>query len=492
MNRTSRRKEENDGRLFNHSHAIRQGWLKRLKNGKARYFVLWEAPERGPNRLEYYEEKNLEKPRKVFYLEDIYRIQSKEDPKYDHVFSIHHKEEICAVSCASEDEKRRWMTDLATLQPFGAEENQAKDLGCLGAWRIVVLPEGLHPVFHFQRCVFIFILNEFTFELVDPDDHNNRWTWRLSCIRNCGFDAHCFLFESGRSSFSGHGEVWLKMASAKVAKEVYRKVLEQMKRGPIPDPAMDSWLIQLHRDQKARLLCLEARYGSLRSRADTEPPPLPPSHPNSFMPHRSRSEYIRKRRVDDLKPSSASMAQGHHEMAVPSGRGGYNDFNRSNSEPARHVMPRMKTRTIASDSIETSTFSDEELQFSQSTSPPREDLDCQSIHHRHHHHHRNDSGVFEPRTLTNSSSVSYTEMHPPSVLQSLERMSLDGRPRKDSYPQNGKIAIVQAKTAGKIEGFSEYEVMHPRRLNSKDAYEDMSIASRTISTENHPIEETVA
>ena len=263
-----------------------------------------------------------------------------------------------------------------------------------------------------------------------------------------------------------------------------------MSRDRLPSPETEDNLQHLQKIQKERLFHIEARYGPHRSRGLSAPGPLMPSgHPvDQKRYHRSRSQCIRSKRDDSLAPSSASLKPGRQyrpQMSVPAPvpSGNRDDtFQRYNSDPGRPLQS-----------------AEENLQFTPSppTEPPPEDIEeyeemtMEEEGPRHCHHQRSDSGFV---ATPGPSSSSYVDMTPvnPSLLQSLERMSLEMDPKRGVVNERGfspdRMPVVKAATRGQ-RGFADYELMQPRRLNSRDAYEDMTLG-QGISTpiyENHQI-----
>ena len=259
-----------------------------------------------------------------------------------------------------------------------------------------------------------------------------------------------------------------------------------MSRDRRPSPETEDNLQHLQKIQKERLFHIEARYGPHRSRGLSAPGPLVPSggYPVNQNPyHRSRSQCIRNIRDDSLAPSSASLQPGRlyrPQMPVPAPvpSGNRDDTFRRPGRPPRSL--------------------EENLQFTPSppTEPPPEDIEeyeemtMEEEGPRHCHHQRSDSGFVATPGPSWSSYVDITPVNP-SVLQSFERMSLEMMdPRLGVVNERGfspdRLPVVKVATCGQ-RGFAEYELMQPRRLNSRDAYEDMTLG-QGISTpiyENH-------
>ena len=265
--------------------------------------MLWQKSAKGEARLEYYEDKNkLDKPHKIFPLKEVFRVSIKPS-KQEQAFSLHTNDEIFRVSCQSHKEMRLWVMDIITTRPHGADIKEIQQLGHVMAWRVTVLAEGMSPIFRFQRNTFIFVLDEFTFSLINPDDHSDYWQWVIKHIRNCGNENNFFTFESGRRSFTGQGRMWLQMSSSKLASEAHHIVLEQMRKC-VPDPETEAKLTERLTLQQKHLDTVGGRQRGLS--APTEPAR------STSPPYASRSQS-----VGAHQSSSIQINPPHRRQPMP-------------------------------------------------------------------------------------------------------------------------------------------------------------------------------
>ena len=259
---------------------------------------------KGEARLEYYEDKNkLDKPHRILPLKEVFHVSIKQPSKQEQAFSLHTNDEIFRVSCQSHEEMRRWVMDIITTKPHGADIKEIQQLGHVMAWRVTVLAKGMSPIFRFQRNTFIFVLDEFTFSLINPDNHSDYWQWLIKHIRNCGNENNCFTFESGRKSFTGQGRMWLQMSSSKVASEAHHIVLEQMRKC-VPDPETEAKLTERLAIQEKHLDTVGGRQRGLSAPTEPARSTSPPyaSGSQSVGAHQSSSTQINPPHRRQLMP----------------------------------------------------------------------------------------------------------------------------------------------------------------------------------------------
>ena len=283
---------------------------------------MWQKSEKGEARIELYEDKNkVDKPSKVFFLRDIFRVSIKPATKEEFPFSIHMNDEILQGSCSSEEEAQQWVMDLITTRPHGADRSEVEPLGHVMIWRVTVLHKGISNIFNFQRNTFIFVLDEYSVGLINPDDHSDCWHWQMKNIRNCGHEGNCFVFECGRSSFCGEGHLYLQMYSSKLAKDAHHTVLEQM-RHSIPDSTTEKMLADRCLEQTRRLNSTGRRPRRLSE-------PLQPIRTLSPPPASSRSRSVGKIPSNSINikqsskgahclPPTQSDDDSYMEMQMPS------------------------------------------------------------------------------------------------------------------------------------------------------------------------------
>lgn len=97
------------------------GYLRKPKSTHRRYFVLRAASERGPARLEYYEnEKKFRSkapvPKKTVSLETCFNINRRADSKNRHMIVLYTRGESFAIAADSEEVQNEWYQAMLDLQ----------------------------------------------------------------------------------------------------------------------------------------------------------------------------------------------------------------------------------------------------------------------------------------------------------------------------------------------------------------------------------------
>jgi len=97
------------------------GYLRKQKHGHKRFFVLRAASERGPARLEYYEnEKKFRSkspvPKKTLNLETCFNVNKRADSKNKHMIVLYTRSESFAVAADTEEIQDAWYQAMLDLQ----------------------------------------------------------------------------------------------------------------------------------------------------------------------------------------------------------------------------------------------------------------------------------------------------------------------------------------------------------------------------------------
>lgn len=99
----------------------KSGYLRKQKSLHRRFFVLRAASDRGPARLEYYEnEKKFRSkspvPKKVVHLESCFNINKRADSKNKHLIVLYTRGESFAVAADTEQAQNDWFQAMVELQ----------------------------------------------------------------------------------------------------------------------------------------------------------------------------------------------------------------------------------------------------------------------------------------------------------------------------------------------------------------------------------------
>lgn len=112
---------------------VLQGYHKKLKTMKRKYFVLLADDDKSPARLEYYDsEKKFKsskstKPKRTIHLKNCFNINRRLDTKHDNVIALSTREEVFCMLLDDETEMNKWLKLLLILQRGENIENTTSD-----------------------------------------------------------------------------------------------------------------------------------------------------------------------------------------------------------------------------------------------------------------------------------------------------------------------------------------------------------------------------
>uniref|UniRef100_A0A3Q2XIP2 Insulin receptor substrate 1-B-like n=1 Tax=Hippocampus comes TaxID=109280 RepID=A0A3Q2XIP2_HIPCM len=234
---------ENQGaELQNFEDVQRSGYLRKHKSMHRRFFVLRTASERGPARLEYYEnEKKFRSkspvPKKVLNLETCFNINKRADSKNKHLIVLYTRSESFAIAAESEEVQNEWYQAMLDLQCNKSPEDYGSSGECSSpspiptfkeVWQVKVWPKGLG---HARNLVGIYrlCLTDKTVNFVKLNSDVAAVVLQLMNVRRCGHSENFFFIEVGRSAITGPGEFWMQVDDSVVAQNMHETLLEAMK-----------------------------------------------------------------------------------------------------------------------------------------------------------------------------------------------------------------------------------------------------------------------
>lgn len=113
---------------------VLQGYHKKLKTMKRKYFVLLAEDDKNPARLEYYDSekkfkssKSTAKPKRAIQLKNCFNINRRLDTKHDNVIALSTREEVFCMVLDDEAEMNKWLKLLLILQRGKNIENTRSD-----------------------------------------------------------------------------------------------------------------------------------------------------------------------------------------------------------------------------------------------------------------------------------------------------------------------------------------------------------------------------
>uniref|UniRef100_A0A8C5GTR1 Insulin receptor substrate 1-B-like n=1 Tax=Gouania willdenowi TaxID=441366 RepID=A0A8C5GTR1_GOUWI len=221
----------------------KSGYLRKHKSLHRRFFVLRAASDRGPARIEYYEnEKKFRSkspvPKKVVTLEGCLNINKRADSRNKHMIVLYTRSESFAIAADSEEVQNDWYQAMLDLQ---CHCKTPEDYGSSGecsspspiptfkeVWQVKVWPKGLG---HARNLVGIYrlCLTDKTVNFVKLNSDVASVVLQLMNVRRCGHSENFFFIEVGRSAITGPGEFWMQVDDSVVAQNMHETLLEAMK-----------------------------------------------------------------------------------------------------------------------------------------------------------------------------------------------------------------------------------------------------------------------
>ncbi|CAL1590902.1 unnamed protein product [Knipowitschia caucasica] len=222
----------------------KSGYLRKQKSMHRRYFVLRIASERGPARLEYYEnEKKFRStkapvPKKAVALETCFNINKRADSKNKHMIFLYTRAESFAVAAENEADQDEWYQAMVELQCKckNPTDNEATDdygvpnpgPAFKEVWQVKVWPKGLGQAKNLVG-IYRLCLTDKTVNFVKLNSDAAAVVLQLMNVRRCGHSENFFFVEVGRSAVTGAGEFWMQVDDSVVAQNMHETLLEAMK-----------------------------------------------------------------------------------------------------------------------------------------------------------------------------------------------------------------------------------------------------------------------
>uniref|UniRef100_A0A8C4SEP2 Si:ch73-335l21.1 n=1 Tax=Erpetoichthys calabaricus TaxID=27687 RepID=A0A8C4SEP2_ERPCA len=211
------------------------GYLRKQKSMHKRYFVLRGASDRGPARLECYEnEKKFRAkapvPKKVLNLETCFNINKRADAKNKHLIVLYTREESFSIAAESEAEQQGWYEAMLQLQcQSECDQESPCAVSAPGpafkeVWQVKVWPKGLGQAKNLVG-IYRLCLTDKTVNFVKINSDAAAVVLQLMNVRRCGHSENFFFVEVGRSAVTGPGEFWMQtlLEAMKALNEEFRQ-----------------------------------------------------------------------------------------------------------------------------------------------------------------------------------------------------------------------------------------------------------------------------
>ncbi|XP_060922970.1 insulin receptor substrate 2-like isoform X2 [Limanda limanda] len=227
------------------------GYLRKQKHGHRRFFVLREADEHFPARLEYYESekkwRNKSAAKRVITLDSCLCVNKRADAKHKHLIALYTKDEYFSVAADNEQEQDSWFTVLTDLIAEGkVYDTPASTSSLVGfeetsyglitpaaaaykeVWQVNLKSKGLGQTKNLTG-VYRLCLSSRTISFVKLNSETAAVCLQLMNIRRCGHSDSFFFIEVGRSAVTGPGEFWMQAEDLVVAQNIHETILEAMR-----------------------------------------------------------------------------------------------------------------------------------------------------------------------------------------------------------------------------------------------------------------------
>lgn len=239
------------GHLLSNGGVRKSGYLRKQKHGHRRFFVLQEATDSSPARLEYYESekkwRNRSAAKRCITLDSCLCVNKRADAKHKHLVALYTKDEYFAVAADNEQEQESWYRGLSELMAEGKVYNSPASTSSLvgfeessyglvapasaaykEVWQVNLKARGLGQVKNLVG-VYRLCLSSRTISFVKLNSETPAVSLQLMNIRRCGHSDNFFFIEVGRSAVTGPGEFWMQAEDLVVAQNIHETILEAMK-----------------------------------------------------------------------------------------------------------------------------------------------------------------------------------------------------------------------------------------------------------------------
>ncbi|XP_073990017.1 insulin receptor substrate 1 chico isoform X2 [Rhodnius prolixus] len=213
---------------------VKQGYLKKLKTMKKKYFVLRRDSAEVPARLEYYDSEKKFKanlaPKRSITLKTCFNINKPSDTRQKYVIALFTKKDRFCVVFDNEDEMEDWLKVLLELQHEGnLPAGEPARPNFEQVWQVTVLSKELG-----QRANILgphrLCLTDQTLSLVKLStthpDQVDAIKFSLQKIRRCGHVDSFFYMEVGQCTVTGAGNLWMQTEDNNIAENMHAIILK--------------------------------------------------------------------------------------------------------------------------------------------------------------------------------------------------------------------------------------------------------------------------
>ncbi|XP_034992184.1 insulin receptor substrate 1 [Zootoca vivipara] len=218
------------------------GYLRKQKSHRRRFFVLRRGSERGPPRLEYYENEKkfragglCSRPKRTYLLASALNVNKRADARHRHLIVLYGRDGTFGVAAEDAEQQQAWYSALVELHskgnaPLGHDSasSSSPHPPFKEVWQVSLRPRGLGHTRNLAG-VYLLCLTEKTIDFVRLNSDVAAVVLQLLSVRRCGHSENYFFMEVGRSAATGPGELWMQVEDLVVAQNMHETILEAMK-----------------------------------------------------------------------------------------------------------------------------------------------------------------------------------------------------------------------------------------------------------------------
>uniref|UniRef100_A0A6B2EA43 Insulin receptor substrate 1 n=1 Tax=Phlebotomus kandelakii TaxID=1109342 RepID=A0A6B2EA43_9DIPT len=216
---------------------VLQGYYRKLKTMKKKYFVLYSDTKDRSARLEYYDSEKKFKthfghPKRTIVLRTCFNINRRTDTKHKWVVALYTKDDCFCIVFDTEQDLNTWLRNLLSLQRGDDSTGDPPRPNFEHTWSVQIQRKGLAEdkgiIGNYHLC-----LTEKSLTLVrvgsattTGGDHRlGSVEFLLTTIRRCG-NTQCFFYmEVGRHSAIGAGELWMETQDPFIAENMHQTII---------------------------------------------------------------------------------------------------------------------------------------------------------------------------------------------------------------------------------------------------------------------------
>ncbi|XP_031619406.1 uncharacterized protein LOC116338347 isoform X11 [Contarinia nasturtii] len=217
-----------------------QGYLKKQKTMKKKYFVLVSNNGEKPARLEYYDsEKKFRSrfghPKRSIVLKSCFHISQRLDTKQKFVIALYTREDSFCIVMENESEMNKWLDALQILRQHEESEVDLPRTTFEHVWEVQVHRRGLavekNIVGTYHLCLTDKALRLSQTGSKTTQNGEQRMPYvefLLTTIRRCGDSQRFFYMEVGRHSAIGAGELYMETEDPLIAQNMHTTIINAM------------------------------------------------------------------------------------------------------------------------------------------------------------------------------------------------------------------------------------------------------------------------